>query len=210
MCRPHPNFPKANPMSDSGFMDRDEIAALGLAEVGARVQIDRSARFYGASRISIGSDVRIDAYSVLSAGSGGIRIGDHVHLAVYVFLTGAGRIELQDFCGLSGRVSVYSSNDDYSGASLTGPTVPDELRRVDSAPVTVGRHVIVGAGSVILPGVTLGEGACVGALSLVKRDVPAFTMVAGQKLRVIGPRGRALLEAEKRLQAMEAGGGPKR
>jgi dTDP-4-amino-4,6-dideoxy-D-glucose acyltransferase len=120
---------------------------------------------------------------------------------VYVFLTGAARIELQDFSGLSGRVSVYSSNDDYSGSALTGPTVPDEMRRVENAPVTVGRHVVVGAGSVILPGVSIAEGACVGALSLVKRDVSAFTIVAGHDGRVVGERKRALLDLERAWRA---------
>jgi acetyltransferase-like isoleucine patch superfamily enzyme len=191
-------------MNRSGFLDSDEIAALGFAEVGARVQIDRSARFYGAEKISVGSDVRIDAYSVLSAGPEGIAIGRHVHIAVYVFLTGRAHIELRDFCGLSGRVSIYSSNDDYLGDAMTGPTIPEELRKVTHAPVTVGRHVVVGAGSVILPGVAIGEGACVGALSLVKQDVPAFTIVAGQKQRVIGPRRKLFLDLEPRLQAMES------
>jgi acetyltransferase-like isoleucine patch superfamily enzyme len=191
-------------MSASGFMDEEELAALGLAACGERVRIDRSACFYGVGRISIGSDVRIDAYSVLSAGKGGIVIGDHVHLGVYVFLTGAARIELGDFSGLSGRVSVYSSNDDYSGEALTGPTIPDELRKVHSAPVTIGKHVIVGAGSVILPGTTLETGAAVGALTLVKGTVPEFTIVAGPGRAVSKPRKRDILELERRLIGSKA------
>ncbi len=190
-------------MNTSGFLSADELAAIGFAAVGKHVQIDRTARFYGAERISIGSNVRIDAYSVISAGAEGISIGDHVHIAVYVFLTGAARIELHDFSGLSGRVSIYSSNDDYLGDALTGPTIPDDFRKVSSAPVTVGKHVVVGAGSVILPGVTLSEGACVGALSLVKQDVPRFAIVAGQKMRVLGQRKKDFLELERRLLSAE-------
>ncbi len=192
-------------MNISGFLGVDELAAMGFAALGDGVRIDRTARFYGAERISIGSNVRIDAYSVLPAGAGGISIGNHVHIAVYVFLTGAQRIELHDFSGLSGRVSIYSSNDDYLGDALTGPTIPDELRKVFSAPVIVGRHVVVGAGSVILPGVTLSEGACVGALSLVKNHVPAFAIVAGKEMRVVRQRKRDFLELERRLLAIESG-----
>ena len=59
--------------------------------------------------------------------------------------------------------------------------------------------MIVGAGSVILPGVTIGEGAAVGALSIVKRDVEPFTIVAGADTRVIGTRKRDLLELESRI-----------
>ncbi len=186
-------------MSDTGFLDEAGLAALGLASFGAGVKIDAAARFYGAGRIEVGSHTRIDAFCVLSAGDGGIRIGNHVHVAAHGFIAGAGRIELEDFANISGRVSIYSSNDDYSGATLTGPTVPDELKDVEVAPVRLGRHVIVGSGSVILPGVTLGEGAAVGALSIVKRDVEPFTIVAGHDARVIGTRKRDLLELESRL-----------
>jgi galactoside O-acetyltransferase len=182
-----------------GFLMAAELEALGLASIGDNVQIDATARLYGAERIEIGSDVRIDAYCVLSAGAEGISIGRHVHIAAFVFMAGSRRIEIGDFANISGRSSIYSSNDDYGGEALTGPTVPETLRKVDSAPVTVGRHVIMGTGSVLLPGVTLGEGAAVGALSIVKRDVPPFTIVAGPDGRTIGERKRDLLELEQRL-----------
>jgi galactoside O-acetyltransferase len=167
---------------------------------GDDVRIDEDARLFGAERISIGSHVRIDAFAVISAGAGGIVIGDHVHIAAHVFMSGAARIEIGDFAGVSGRVSIYSSNDDYSGESLTGPTVPEEFRGVTSAPVTIGRHAIVGAGTVILPGVTIGTGAAVGAQSLVRRDVADFTIVGGVPARVLGERSRRLLELEQRLR----------
>lgn len=183
----------------TGFLDEAGLAALGFASVGIDVRIDAAARFYSADRIEIGSHTRIDAFCVLSAGKGGIRIGNHVHIAAHGYIAGAGRIELEDFANISGRVSIYSSNDDYSGATLTGPTVPEELKAVEVAPVRVGRHVIVGSGSVILPGVTIEEGAAVGAVSIVKRDVEPFTIVAGPDARVIGTRKRDLLALESRV-----------
>jgi dTDP-4-amino-4,6-dideoxy-D-glucose acyltransferase len=185
-------------MTALGFMDEAELEALGCARIGTDVRIDRSARIYGSERLELGDHVRIDAFSVLSCGAGGVSLGSYVHLGAFCFLAGAGRIELDDFAGLSGRVSIYSSNEDYSGASLTNPTVPDELRGVTDAPVRLGRHAIVGAGSVVLPGVAIGEGAAVGAMSLVRRDVPPFTIVGGNG-RVLGERRRDLLELERRL-----------
>jgi galactoside O-acetyltransferase len=180
-------------------MDEDELAALGCARLGNDVKIDRSVRIYGAERLEIGDHVRIDAYCVLSCGAEGISLGCHVHLGVYVFLSGAARIEVQDFAGLSSRVSVYSSNDDYGGDALTGPTVPDDLRNVTDAPVVVGRHAIVGAGSVVLPGVTIGVGAAVGSLTLVREDVEEFATVVGAPARRVGTRKRGVLELERRL-----------
>lgn len=183
------------------MLGRAELERMGFAALGAEVQVSDRAALYGVSRIALGDHARIDDFCVLSAGEGGIAIGRHVHVAVFCSLIGAGRIELGDFAGLSSRVSIYSSSDDYTGQAMTNPTVPAEFTRVESAPVTLGRHVIVGAGSVLLPGVTLEEGAAVGALSLVSRHCEAFTVYSGVPARRVGPRSRELLEVERRFQA---------
>lgn len=181
------------------FLNDEELAAVGFAACGRDAKISRHARFYGAERITIGDDVRIDDFCVVSAGPGGIDIGSHVHLAVYVSVIGAAKITLSDFVGLSSRVSIYSSNDDYSGAALTGPTIPDRFRKIDSRPVWIGRHVVVGSGSVVLPGVTIHDGSAVGALSLVRKDCAPFGLYAGNPLRRIRDRGQGLLELERQL-----------
>lgn len=183
------------------ILDREGIEALGFAFVGDNVHISDRASFYGASRISLGSNVRIDDFCVLSAGVGGISIGDYVHIAVYSSLIGAGKISLSDFCNISSRVAIYSSNDDYSGAAMTNPVVPSEYTGVTHADVFLGKHVIVGSGSVILPGVTLKEGAAVGALSLVHKHCEAFGIYAGNPARRIKDRRRDLLDLEQRLIA---------
>lgn len=79
---------------------------------------------------------------------------------------------------------------------MTNPTVPAAFKAVDERAVKIGRHVIVGAGSVILPGSTLAEGVAVGALSLVSKDVPAWTIVAGQPARPLRARSKDLLQYE--------------
>ena len=191
-------FPRSR---QHGFLPRDNVLAIGFARIGQNVQIDESARFYGANRIAIGSNVRIDAFAVLSAGPGGIVIGDYNHLAVGVLITGGASVELADFVGLSAHTKVYSSNDDYTGLALTGPTVPDRFRKISTAPVAIGAHVIVGAGSIILPGVTIGKGAAVGALSIVKRDVDPFAIVVGSSGRVIGTRQSDFLRLEMALRS---------
>lgn len=181
-------------------MTQSQLAAMGFAALGTNVLLSDRASFYNCAKIRFGSNVRVDDFCVLSAGAGGIVIGDYVHIAVYALLIGAGRIELSDFTNLSSRVSVYSSNDDYSGATLTNPTVNKEFTGVFQAEVFLGKHVIVGSGSVILPGVTLQEGAAVGALSLVKRDCESFGVYAGIPAKRISSRKRDLLELEKRVR----------
>jgi galactoside O-acetyltransferase len=182
-----------------GFLSSDEVAGLGFGAVGNNVLLSDRASFHNPSRISIGNNVRVDDFCVLSAGIGGISIGSFIHLAVYTSIIGGGAVTIEDFANLSSRVSIYSSNDDYSGRTMTNPTVPDELKSVEHAPVHIGRHVIIGSGSVVLPGVRLEEGVCIGALSLVRRSCGPFTMHAGVPARQIGKRNRDLLELERRL-----------
>ena len=177
----------------------DELRAIGFSRCGDHVHISRKASFYRPERIAIGHHVRIDDFCVLSAGEGGIEIGNYVHIAISSSLIGAGRIVLSDFSNVSARVSIFSSNDDYSGEHMTNPMVPTRFTGVVHADVTIGRHVIVGAGSVILPGVILEEGVAVGALSLVKNHCESFCIYGGAPARRIGQRKRTLLELEHEL-----------
>ena len=181
------------------YLTDSELRQLGLKDFGERVRISTRASLYGAAHIALGSDVRIDDFCVLSAGAGGIRIGSFVHLGVACTLIGRARIELGDFAGLSARVAVYSSSDDYSGESLTNPTVPEAFSAVQHAEVIIGRHVIVGAGAVILPGATIGQGAAIGALTLVTKPCAEFGVYFGAPARKIGERKRTVLELERQL-----------
>lgn len=178
------------------FLTVQQLNEMGFSALGSNVLISDKASIYGAERIKIGNNVRIDDFCVLSAGKGGIEIGNYVHIAVFSLLIGAGKITVSDFSGISSRVSIYSSNDDYSGLFLTNPTVPDEYTNVTHAEVTLKKHVIVGSGSVVLPGVTLYEGVAVGALSLVTKDCESFGVYMGTPAKKIKNRKRDLLHKE--------------
>ena len=181
------------------FYSINELNLLGLAGFGSDVFISRKVSLYHPERILIGNHVRIDDYCVLSAGEGGIEIGNYVHIAIFCSLIGACKIVLSDFTCLSSRVSIYSSNDDYSGKHMTNPTVPKAFTDVTHADVMLKKHAIIGSGAVILPGVTIGEGAVIGALSLAKKDCPPFTICSGVPARQKGKRQRDLLNLEKQL-----------
>jgi galactoside O-acetyltransferase len=184
----------------------DELRAAGVGSVGAGARVDRSVRFFGAQHISIGDHARIDCFAVLSAGPGEIVVGEHAHLAVGVCVYGAAGVRIGQFASLSARVAVYSIDDDYTGGHLAVATVPEECRAVRREAVEVGDFVVVGSGSVVLPGVWLGRGAAVGALSLVKADVEAGAVVAGAPARVVGRRpAQRLDELAARARADDAG-----
>ncbi|QMI05664.1 acyltransferase [Citrobacter sp. RHB25-C09] len=178
-----------------------ELKSLGFKVLGKNIKVSNKASFYNAENITLGDNVRIDDFCVLSAGSGGIEVGKNVHIAVFSSLIGAGRIVVSDYCNISSRVSIYSSSDDYSGAFMSNPTIPPEYTNVYSAPVLLKEHVLIGSGSIILPGITLEKGVAVGALSLVKNDMPEFVICAGQPAKIIKSRKRELLSLQMKMKA---------
>lgn len=170
------------------FLSKEQINKIGFKSVGNNVLISDKASIYNAENISIGNDVRIDDFCILSAGKGGIEIGNNIHISCYVSLIGAGKITLEDYSGLSMRVSVLSSTDDFSGLWLTNPMCNEELRNVISKPVIIGKNVVIGAGCVIMPGVTIKENSTIGALSLVKKDIKENEVHAGIPAKFIKER----------------------
>lgn len=182
------------------FYSQIELLELGCKSVGENVLISKCASLYNTSEISIGNNVRIDDFCVLSAGVGGIEINDFVHIGVYSSLIGSGKITVKSFANISSKVAIYSSNDDYSGAFMTNPMVPSCCTNVLHLDVIIDRHVIVGSGSVIMPGVNIREGAAVGALSFVKYDIPSFQIYAGNPAKFIKNRKKDLLHLEQSIK----------
>lgn len=186
-----------------GIMSDAALAAMGFSSIGKNVRISDRASFHNPARISVGDNSRIDDFCVIAAGAGGISIGEYVHIGVGCTLLGAGAITLSDFSGLSSRVAIYSSSDDYSGASMTNPTVPGIYTDVKHADVFLGKHVIVGSGSVILPGLRLEDGVAIGALSLVTKNCREFGIYNGNPARWFKQRKRDLLALEAALRLAE-------
>ena len=187
-----------------GYYNSSELRSMGFGKVGENVSIGKNCVIIGLGNIYLGNNVRIDGMTVIAANSGRLDIGDYVHVGGGCHLVCAGSIILEDFCGLSQGVCVYSATDDYTGTTLTNPMVPKDFTNVTSAPVTFRRHVIVGSGSVVLPGVEVAEGSSVGALSLVTKSLRSWGVYAGTPVRRLHDRSKALLELERQLLALSA------
>ena len=178
------------------FLSKDELRKIGFKSIGDNVLISDKCSIYSPQNIEIGNNVRIDDFCILSAGSGGIIIGNNIHIACYASMIGAGKITLEDFSQVSSRVVILSSSDDFSGDYLVGPCIPSEFTNVKSAPVKLMKHSVIGTGSTILPNVTISEGAAVGAMSLVKDNVGEFDIVVGIPAKKVKDRKRKILEIE--------------
>jgi dTDP-4-amino-4,6-dideoxy-D-glucose acyltransferase len=176
------------------YYTKEELVNMGFKSLGINVQISNKCSIYGPENISIGSNVRIDDFCIISAGEKGIEIGNYVHIACYASLIGAEKISIGNYCGISARCSIYSSSDDYSGQFLFGPTVNSKYKKVENSPVFIADYSIVGANSIILPGVRINEGVAIGALSLVNNSLQAWSIYAGVPVRKLKSRDNGLLK----------------
>lgn len=178
----------------------NQADSLPFARVGQDVVIQALARILNPGAIVIGDSVLIDDFVYLDGGLA-TSVGSFVHIAPHVTIAGGGELVLEDFTGLSGGVRLYTGNEDHSGGGLTNPTVPAPYRTPRRGYVHVRKHAVVGANAVILPGVTIGEGAVVGANALVTQDCAAWTTYVGSPARPVRERPRArILQLEAQLR----------
>jgi len=177
------------------FLSHNQLTSMGFKYLGKNVRISDRAAIYNADQIEIDDNSRIDDLCVLS---GKVKIGRNVHIAVFCNIAGGSEgVTIEDFAGLAYGCQVFSQSDDYSGGTLTNPTVPAMYKRETKKAVTVGRHCIVGASSLVFPGVTLGEGSCVGAMSMVTKSTEEWTVYFGIPAKRLKNRKKDLLVLEK-------------
>lgn len=177
------------------FLTREQLLSMGFKSVGANVRISDKASIYNAAQIEIGPNSRIDDFCVVS---GRVTIGRNVHVAVFCNVAGGTEgVVLEDFSGLAYGCHVFSQSDDYSGRTMTNPTVPALYKSETRKAVRIGRHCIVGAQSTVMPGVVLAEGCSVGAMSMVTKSTEPWAVYLGVPARKVKNRSRDLLELEK-------------
>jgi len=181
------------------FLSKEELNKIGFKSIGDNVLISDKASIYSPQNIEIGNNVRIDDFCILSP-STYLKIGNYVHISCYASIIGGGEIVLEDFVGISGRVSIYSSNDDYTGLRMTNPMVPKEYSGVKHGPVLIKKHSIIGCGGVVLPNTILNEGVSVGALSLLNGEYEEFSVYSGVPAVKIRKRQKRLLKYEQALR----------
>lgn len=160
---------------------------LNFRKVGQDVTIWDNAKIIDPENIEIGDSVIIDDFVFIMGGKQ-TSIGSFVHIASFTSITGGGEFILEDFAGLSGGVRIYTGNEDYNGGCLTNPTIPKPYRTPIRSYVNIKKHAIVGANSVILPNVTIGEGVAIGANSLVTKDCEPWTVYFGSPAKPIKKR----------------------
>jgi acetyltransferase-like isoleucine patch superfamily enzyme len=185
------------------YFSRQELESMGFRRLGRDVLISRTTRIYDPEYVAIGDHSIVDDFCVLS---GNLQIGRNVHIAHGCrVIAGREGVLMHDFSGLAFGVTIFAQSDDYTGEALTNPTVPMQYRKIARARVELGRHVIIGAGTVVFPGVIFAEGSSVGACSMVTKSTDAWAVYVGVPAKKVRERSRRMLQLENEYLQNEGG-----
>jgi acetyltransferase-like isoleucine patch superfamily enzyme len=184
-----------------GYLGEIELRQLGFKYLGENVKISDKASIDKPERITLHDHARVDDFCALS---GEINLGRNVHIAVHCSITASREpITLSDFSGLAFNCHLFSSSDDYSGRSLTNPTVPSEYKEIQHGRILLGKHVILGAGTIVFPGVEIADGCATGAMTVVTKSTEPWGVYLGAPAKRIKERKRDLLELETHYLQVE-------
>ncbi|MEX0882152.1 MAG: acyltransferase [Cyclobacteriaceae bacterium] len=135
-------------------------------------------------KVTVGSYALIRPTNLYGGEAGvGLKVGNNSSIGPYAYIGCSGYIEIGNNVMMSPRVSIYSENHIFEDSQK--PMIDQGVKR---SYVKVGDDCWIAANVVILPGVTIGQGAVLAAGSIVTRDVPPFTIVAGNPAKVIKTR----------------------
>lgn len=159
-------------------------------------------KIIGIEKVRFGKYVIIDDFVLIYAKSE-VDIGSYVHIASFCYLSATESIKIGNFCGLSSGVKVFTSSDDFIGTGFGNPTISENFRNIKSAPILIQDFAIIGANSVILPGVTIGEGASVSACSVVSSDLKPWGIYIQGKLIGFRKKDEVLANYKRFLELSE-------
>src|SRR6195256_584369 len=180
------------------YLPPETLSTMPFKSLGHDVMVHERVTLVGIENISIGSHVRIDPDVILLA-TGPLTIGCYTHIATGVFVAARAGFEMRNFANIAHGARIYTINDDYSGEHLMGPTIPAELLSLQPGPVLMQEHATVGAGAIVLPGVTLAEGSVLGALSLIGRSTEPWTIYSGVPAKPLKERRRDVIRKGQEL-----------
>jgi len=176
----------------NNYFSREELLGLGFQSVGKDIYISRKANIYGAQNMTLGDNIRIDDGTIIA---GKVNIGSHVHIAPFCYISGGEEgITFEDITGVSPYVYITTRSDDYSGKTMFSPVIPQKYKRNTIAPIYVRKYSIIGAHSMIMPGVELAEGTSVGAMTFVRKKTKEWSIYFGCPAKMIGTRDKGIIE----------------
>lgn len=117
-------------------------------------------------------------FPVKILGKENISIGDNCALNAFIHIWGSGGVEIGNNVMIASHVTITSVTHDYTGPSI-------RYSELIHKKIVIEDNVWIGAAAIILPGIKIGEGAVIGAGSVVTHDVPSRAIVVGNPARII-------------------------
>jgi acetyltransferase-like isoleucine patch superfamily enzyme len=155
-----------------------------LAQLGPSCVLEPGVLIFHPENVYLGTNVYVGHQTILKGYyKNQLRIGDETWIGQQCFFHAGGGIQIGKQVGIGPCVKILTSAHREGGRELAIYNAP-----VEFAPVVIEDHADIGVGSILLPGVTIGRGAQVGAGSVVTEDVPAYHVVAGVPARVLRER----------------------
>jgi acetyltransferase-like isoleucine patch superfamily enzyme len=160
-----------------------EFQLADLKRHGDNVVFEPGALVFHPQTISLGSDVYVGHYAILKGyHKNEMILGSDVWIGQSCFLHSAGGIRIGDHVGIAPHVRILTSTHEEAGRQ------PVIFGGLEFAEVVIEDGCDLGVGTVILPGVTVGEGSIVGAGAVVTRDVAPYSVYAGVPARKLRDR----------------------
>jgi len=158
-------------------------------------------KIIGLENIDFGKYVIIDDYVLIYAKER-IKIGNHVHIASFTSISGGGEFVMDDFSAVSSGCRIITATDDFKDGGFGNSTIVNEFRNVTTGKIKLGKFSIIGGNSVIMPGVTIGEGASVGAGSVITKDLEPWGIYVGNNKRIGWRNKEEVLKSYEKFKAL--------
>ena len=174
-----------------GYVIRSIYYKTLLKKIGKNVLIDVGVFLNGTKNISIGDYVWIDTNVRIEAMLGEVRIGKRVHIAPNVIVAAREPVIIGDYVGIGAGAKIYANSErPFGGKRMSGPMIPEEYKAFYSKKIVIEKDSCVGTGAILLPGAYIGQGAVVGANTVIKKKIEPYDIVVGLPPRIIGKRDK--------------------
>ncbi len=138
-------------------------------------------------QVHIDDTSRIDGFVKIEGGEG-VHIGAYVHVASFAHLNiGGGELVIEDYAAVASGGKVITGSNQIDAPSCSA-VAPADMQKIKRSKVVIRKYAVLFTNAVVLPGVTIGEGAAIAAGAVVTKDVPAWEIWGGVPAKKIGHR----------------------